>query len=54
MLSSKQAQELGVDYVLADLQYHQKNILYEPLSQAVQKLVKSANIKVKNLLFIFF
>uniref|UniRef100_A0A0N5ALA9 Ion channel n=1 Tax=Syphacia muris TaxID=451379 RepID=A0A0N5ALA9_9BILA len=46
VLSSKQAQELGVDYILADLEYHQKNILYEPLSQAVQKLVKSANIKV--------
>lgn len=46
VLNSKQARELGVDYILADLQYQQKNILYEPLSQAVQRLVKSSNIKV--------
>uniref|UniRef100_F1L2H2 TWiK family of potassium channels protein 7 n=1 Tax=Ascaris suum TaxID=6253 RepID=F1L2H2_ASCSU len=46
VLNSKQARELGVDYILADLQYQQKNILYEPLSQAVQRLVKSSNIKI--------
>lgn len=46
VLNSKQARELGVDYILADLQYQQKNILYEPLSPAVQKLIKNSNIKV--------
>uniref|UniRef100_A0A0N5A336 Potassium channel subfamily K member 18 n=1 Tax=Parastrongyloides trichosuri TaxID=131310 RepID=A0A0N5A336_PARTI len=44
VLNTKQAREL--DYILADLQYQQKNILYEPLSQAVQKLVKDNNIKI--------
>ncbi|XGW33633.1 hypothetical protein V3C99_017775 [Haemonchus contortus] len=46
VLNSKQARELGVDYILADLQYHQKNILYEPLSPTVAKLVKESNIKI--------
>ncbi|VDN53180.1 unnamed protein product [Dracunculus medinensis] len=46
VLNSKQARELGVDYILADLDYQQKNILYEPLSQAVQRLIKSNNIKI--------
>ncbi|KHN70643.1 TWiK family of potassium channels protein 7 [Toxocara canis] len=46
VLNSRQARELGVNYILADLQYQQKNILYEPLSQAVQRLVKSSNIKI--------
>lgn len=54
VLNSKQARELGVDYILADLDYQQKNILYEPLSQAVQRLIKSNNIKVSLLLFIIF
>ncbi|VDM80747.1 unnamed protein product [Strongylus vulgaris] len=47
VLNSKQARELGVEYILADLQYHQKNILYEPLSPTVAKLVKESNIKVR-------
>ncbi|CAI4225651.1 unnamed protein product [Auanema sp. JU1783] len=46
VLNSKQARELGVEYILADLQYQQKNILYEPLSPNVAKLVKENNIKV--------
>uniref|UniRef100_A0A1I7X7W0 Ion_trans_2 domain-containing protein n=1 Tax=Heterorhabditis bacteriophora TaxID=37862 RepID=A0A1I7X7W0_HETBA len=46
VLNSKQARELGVDYILADLQYQQKNILYEPLSPNVAKLVKENNIKI--------
>ncbi|KAK6032517.1 hypothetical protein OSTOST_01301 [Ostertagia ostertagi] len=46
VLNSKQARELGVNYILADLQYHQKNILYEPLSPTVAKLVKESNIKI--------
>lgn len=46
VLNSKQARELGVDYILADLKYQQQNILYEPLSPAVQKLAKDTNIKV--------
>ncbi|RCN29724.1 hypothetical protein ANCCAN_24519 [Ancylostoma caninum] len=46
VLNSKQARELGVDYILADLQYQQKNILYEPLSPTVAKLVKESNIKI--------
>lgn len=46
VLNQRQARELGVDYILADLQYQQKNILYEPLSPTVQRLVKSSNIKV--------
>lgn len=48
VLNSKQARQLGVDYILADLQYQQKNILYEPLSPAVQKLIKNSNIKVRS------
>ncbi|GMT06359.1 hypothetical protein PENTCL1PPCAC_28533 [Pristionchus entomophagus] len=44
MLNSKEARELGYDYFLGEFQ--QKNILYEPLSQAVLKLVKENNIKV--------
>lgn len=47
VLNQRQARELGVDYILADLQYQQKNILYEPLSPTVQRLVKSNNIKVQ-------
>jgi len=43
VLSSKQARELGVEYILAECQ---KNILYEPLSPAVQKLIKQHNIKI--------
>lgn len=46
VLNSKQARELGVEYILADLQYQQKNILYEPLSPTVAKLVKESNIKI--------
>ncbi|TMS36440.1 hypothetical protein L596_003602 [Steinernema carpocapsae] len=48
VLDSKQVRELGVgfDYILADLEYHQKNMLYEPLSQGVLRLVKNNNIKV--------
>ncbi|MCP9265979.1 AP-2 complex subunit mu [Dirofilaria immitis] len=46
VLNQKQARELGVDYILTDLHYQQKNILYEPLSPTVQRLVKSSNIKV--------
>ncbi|CAI5455064.1 unnamed protein product [Caenorhabditis angaria] len=46
VLNSKQARELGVEYILADLQYHHKNILYEPLSPNVAKLVKEQNIKI--------
>ncbi|CAB3400076.1 unnamed protein product [Caenorhabditis bovis] len=46
VLNSKQARELGVEYILADLQYHHKNILYEPLSPNVAKLVKEHNIKI--------
>ncbi|VDL70844.1 unnamed protein product [Nippostrongylus brasiliensis] len=48
VLNSKQARELGVEYILADLQYQQKNILYEPLSPTVAKLVKESNIKNKS------
>ncbi|VDN01927.1 unnamed protein product [Thelazia callipaeda] len=48
VLNQKQARELGVDYILADLQYQQKNILYEPLSPTVQRLVKSSNIKLNS------
>ncbi|VDK63421.1 unnamed protein product [Onchocerca ochengi] len=46
VLNQKQARELGVDYILTDLHYQQKNILYEPLSPTVQRLVKSSNIKI--------
>ncbi|VDM58909.1 unnamed protein product [Angiostrongylus costaricensis] len=46
VLNSKQARELGIEYILADLQYQQRNILYEPLSPTVAKLVKESNIKV--------
>uniref|UniRef100_A0A8L8KYV5 Ion_trans_2 domain-containing protein n=1 Tax=Heligmosomoides polygyrus TaxID=6339 RepID=A0A8L8KYV5_HELPZ len=50
VLNSKQARELGVEYILADLQYQQKNILYEPLSPTVAKLVKESNIKASDYL----
>lgn len=46
VLNQKGAGELGVEYILSDLHYQQKNILYEPLSPTVQRLVKSSNIKV--------
>uniref|UniRef100_A0A915D2S1 Potassium channel domain-containing protein n=1 Tax=Ditylenchus dipsaci TaxID=166011 RepID=A0A915D2S1_9BILA len=46
VLNSKQAKELGVEYLLDDPQYKQKNMLYEPLSAAVQKLVKNNGIKI--------
>lgn len=46
VLNSREAQELGVEYILADLEFQHKNILYEPLSPTVAKLVKDHNIKV--------
>lgn len=46
VLNQKEARELGVEYILTDLHYQQRNILYEPLSPTVQRLVKSSNIKV--------
>ncbi|KAI6171137.1 TWiK family of potassium channels protein 7 [Aphelenchoides bicaudatus] len=44
MLSKTQAREL--DYLLRSSQYQQKNILYEPLPPAVQRLVREKNIKI--------
>ncbi|KAL3102144.1 hypothetical protein niasHS_003553 [Heterodera schachtii] len=48
MLSLRQAQELGVEYILSEfkLDNKHKNILYEPLSPAVQRLIKNKNIKI--------
>jgi hypothetical protein len=49
MLSSKQARELGVSYVLSDLDFDTKNTknkLYDPPSAGVQRLLKGKNIKV--------
>ncbi|PAV66697.1 hypothetical protein WR25_26409 [Diploscapter pachys] len=46
VLNSREAQELGVEYILADLEFQHKNILYEPLSPTVAKLVKDHNIKI--------
>ncbi|KAL3982202.1 Ion channel family protein [Acanthocheilonema viteae] len=46
VLNQKEARELGVEYILTDMHYQQKNILYEPLSPTVQRLVKSSNIKI--------
>jgi hypothetical protein len=45
MLSKSQAKEL--DYLLRSSQYQQKNILYEPLPPAVQRLVRERNIKAR-------
>jgi len=50
MLSLKQARELGVSYVLSELDLdskNSKNKLYDPPSAAVQRLLKGKNIKVK-------
>uniref|UniRef100_A0A1I8BUE5 Ion_trans_2 domain-containing protein n=1 Tax=Meloidogyne hapla TaxID=6305 RepID=A0A1I8BUE5_MELHA len=49
MLSLKQARELGVSYVLSELDLdskNSKNKLYDPPSAAVQRLLKGKNIKV--------
>ena len=49
MLSLKQARELGVSYVLSELDLdskNSKNKLYDPPSAAVQRLIKGKNIKV--------
>lgn len=43
MLSKTEAREL--DYLLRSSQYQQKNILYEPLPPAVQRLIREKNIK---------
>ncbi|CAK5123796.1 unnamed protein product [Meloidogyne enterolobii] len=49
MLSLKQARELGVSYVLSELDLdskNSKNKLYDPPSAAVQRLLKGKNIKI--------
>uniref|UniRef100_A0AC35TYE8 Potassium channel subfamily K member 18 n=1 Tax=Rhabditophanes sp. KR3021 TaxID=114890 RepID=A0AC35TYE8_9BILA len=46
VLNQKQARELGVGYILAELQYEHKNVLYEPLTVTVQRIVKEHNIKI--------
>jgi hypothetical protein len=53
MISSKQAREMGVSYVLSELDLdnkNSKNKLYDPPSAAVQRMLKGKNIKVGGLL----
>ncbi|CAO4385232.1 unnamed protein product [Caenorhabditis nigoni] len=45
VLSSKEARELGMSYLL-QFNYQHKNVLYEPLTGNLAKVVKEANIKI--------
>lgn len=52
VLSSKEARELGMSYLL-QFNYQHKNVLYEPLTGNLAKVVKEANIKV-TIVMIYF